>query len=107
MKLKEFVRETLVQILEGVKEAQATAKGMGAIINPRLNVIDSLECSSEILVRNVDFDVVVTEQKGIETKGGLGIFVGGLGVGTTGKSDEGKEAVNRIKFSVPISYPTQ
>lgn len=35
MDLKDFVRDTLVQITEGVKEAQEYVKGKGAVITPR------------------------------------------------------------------------
>ena len=35
MELKEFVTETLMQIIEGIKDAQEKSSELGAIINPR------------------------------------------------------------------------
>lgn len=35
MELKEFVTQTLVQIIEGVKDAQQQTKDSGALINPK------------------------------------------------------------------------
>lgn len=34
MDLKEFVRETLVQIATGVKDAQSDVRALGGIVNP-------------------------------------------------------------------------
>lgn len=36
MDLKEFVRETLVQIATGVKDAQIDVRALGGIVNPAI-----------------------------------------------------------------------
>lgn len=110
MKLQDFVSETLKQIINGVKEAQEGAEKAGAIISPDSHLTYEnkkyLFCSGR-LVEHVEFDVAVTTSKGKETKGGLGIFVAGIGLGTQGKSDASSISVSRIKFSLPLVLPFQ
>lgn len=110
MKLQDFVSETLKQIINGVKEAQGQAKKAGATISPDSHL--SYDNKKYLfyagrLVEHVEFDVAVTTSEAKETKGGLGIFVVGIGVGTGGKSDASTISVSRIKFSAPVVLPTQ
>jgi len=58
-----------------------------------------------MLLSNVEFDVAVTAEKSEGTKGGIGVFVGSIGLGAQGKSDLKNQSVSRIKFSAPISLP--
>lgn len=110
MKLQDFVTETLKQIINGVKEAQAESKESGAVISPDSHLsYDNkkyLFCSGK-LVEHVEFDVAVTTSEAKETKAGLGIFVVGIGVGARGKSDSSSISISRIKFSVPLVLPSQ
>lgn len=110
MKLQDFVSETLKEIITGVEKAQKAAKNSGAEINPR----DHFEAPSGkylfragFLAEHVEFDVAVTTSEGTESKGGLGIFVAGIGVGAQGKSDSSSSSVSHIKFAVPIVLPPQ
>ena len=57
--LKEFVTQTILEILEGVHEAQ-----------------------KEIDSHRVEFDVAVTASRGSEAKAGAGVVVAVLGFGT-------------------------
>lgn len=100
MKLQDFVSETLIEIVNGVKQAQVAVKGSKAEINPSRPIEGVKE-------RPIEFDVAVTTIEGTETKGGVGIFVGPVGIGTQGRSDSSSSSVSRIKFSVPVKYPYQ
>ena len=53
----------------------------------------------------IEFDVAVTTTEGTETKGGIGVFVVAVGLGSQGKSDATNSSSSRIKFSVPIFLP--
>ena len=53
----------------------------------------------------MEFDVAVTTSEGTETKGGIGVVVGAIVLGSHGKTDRSNISVNRIKFTVPIDYP--
>jgi hypothetical protein len=59
------------------------------------------------LNQEVQFDVAVTTQSGTETKGGIGVFVGPITLGSAGKSDQSTDSTNRINFSVPVYLPAQ
>lgn len=103
--IKDFVRETLVQIISGVVEAQISesVKQTTAAIAPAGQGVQD----EELLNRLVEFDVAVTTESGSETKGGIGVFVGPMGLGSKGRSDSSKALINRIRFSVPIYLPAQ
>ena len=115
MELKEFVAETLKQIVGGVKDAQAAVKGEGGEINPPFFI--SGEAAKGILIHRehdipsgkavhiVEFDVALTVVEGKGTKGGIGVFVGPVGIGTQGQSSSENASVSRIKFQVPITLP--
>ena len=111
MDLKEFVAETLKQITHGVKEAQAEV-AEGAVVNPKIwshsqssiSKMKILESEGGECIHLVDFDVAVSVDKSTETKGGLGLFVGPVALGSQGKSNTDNSSVSRIKFQVPISY---
>jgi len=95
MELKDFVSQTITSIIEGVREAQASAQD-GAYVNPVM------------AARPIEFDVAVTVTETTEKKGGGGIAVAGFikaeGGGLTSSANS---SVSRIKFHVPVTLPTQ
>jgi len=112
MNLKEFVSETLTQIIEGVKDAQEKAKKYGSQVNPYLwkNVgnlerHNLVETNSGEITQMIDFDVALTTAAGTETKGGIGIFAGGIGLGSSEQLNAENASVSRVKFKVPITLP--
>jgi len=114
IKLEDFVSETLKEIINGVAEAQLHAATKNARVNPGgLNfrtdqgVVKLWDPSTGQIAQEVHFDVAVTATEGTETKGGIGIFVGALGLGSQGHSEKEKSVVSRISFDVPIILPTQ
>jgi hypothetical protein len=113
MELKNFVSETLKQVLEGVKTAQSFAKEHGGQINPKGITVSAASTHSQMytprgeLVQLMEFDVAVTTTEEDKAKGGIGIFVGAFGVGVQGESGNQNSAINRIQFRVPIILPNQ
>jgi len=111
MKLSDFVSETLKQLFDGVSVAQEYAKSRGGRVNP--DNIHELAGPSTLLQLDsshrranlIDFDVAVTTSEGTETKGGVGVFVGPVGLGSQGKSAAENLSVSRIKFSIPVVIP--
>ena len=103
MELHEFVRETLVQIVHGITEAQdheIIQKNNASVVPYGISSADL-----KLAHREISFDVVVIAQTESSAKGGIGIFVGGLGIGTQGKLGANDSLENRVKFSVPILFP--
>jgi hypothetical protein len=115
MELKDFVAQTLTQIIQGVQLAQKQAQELGGYISPHLSFMqkgdERLLCyttfpdKSKRAVYAVDFDVAVGTQDSTKSKTGLGIFVGGFGVGVQGTDSSVYDRLNRIKFMVPVILP--
>jgi len=111
MNIEEFVSESLVQIIKGVMKAQEELKGTKAFINPALRSFPSAESvgtaegHADKIVRNVEFDVAVSVAEGKGTKGGIGIMVGVMGIGSQGQSQSSTGSESRIKFKIPIILP--
>ncbi len=110
MELKEFVSETLKQIVEGVVLAQQDAKQHGAIVNPA-GVMSKqggvyLSNGSAKNVQLIDFDISLTETEASKAGARIGVLFGSLGAGAHGTAESGSNAINRIKFTVPIVLPT-
>lgn len=99
LQLRDFVAETIKQVIDGVATAQEYATSKKAIVNP---LTDRYRNPSPQLI---SFDVAVTAAKGAKTQGGVAVFTGILGLGSKGQSEKSNETVNRIQFSVPISLP--
>lgn len=116
MELRQFVAQTVTQILEGVSEAKKLAAGKGGSVSPKAarypfaqqtEMLKSgmLFTRSGEVVHIVDFDVAVTvvEQSGKEGKAGISIgSVVNLGGG--GEQSTSSTSANRLKFRVPICY---
>ncbi len=65
MNLKEFISETLTEIIECVSDAQSNTKGKKTFINMRNFVTQN--------INNVDFDIAVTVTETTEKKKGAGL----------------------------------
>jgi hypothetical protein len=113
MELKDFVSTTIKQILDGVIAAQEYGSGKSARVNPRNLPVrnNEGEITSTIyrsdVEHNIEFDVVVTTTEGSQTKSGLGVFVGSVGLGAQGQSSVDNQSVSRIKFSIPVVFPSE
>jgi|BarGraIncu01121A_1022015.scaffolds.fasta_scaffold01699_5 hypothetical protein len=113
MELKEFVKETLIQIIKGVKEAQVAVKEDGGQVNPihafygDTTHKNTVRDSEGQVIHSIEFDVAITVKEDAGVKGGGGLVVGPVVIGTRGEMSEQNTSTNRIKFPVPISYPLQ
>ena len=111
MDLKEFVSQTLMQIIEGVSETQSQAKEFEAEVNPHLNSTHSEMGKQGFLwaggraAQIVQFDVALTVVEGKGTKGGIGVFAGAINLGSAGQSQSESSSVSRVKFCVPVVLP--
>jgi hypothetical protein len=104
VELHEFVKETLVAVLRGVREAQVAAEEFGGFVNPPFAARDYYDKTGTPL-ESIAFDVAVTANEEHQVGGGvrLGIPVLSAEAGTKSKGSE--VTTNRIKFVVPIVYP--
>jgi hypothetical protein len=115
MELKEFVSQTLSQIIEGVKNAQDKSSELGGIVNPFLSdIADRSKIIGHTYLRPdtkpqpvfpVEFDVAISTTDTTGSTAGGGIFVGAFGAGVKGQDSSSNAQVNRIRFFVPVSLP--
>jgi hypothetical protein len=81
MNQKEFLTQTMVQIMEGVQEAQEQVGS--ALVNPPAqrdgNLVAREDQRSWRYVHKVEFDVAVTVSSGTEAKAGGNLMVAFIG----------------------------
>ena len=112
MELEDFIKKSLVQIITAVKSAQSDIADSGGAINPTglqfwpKQLTGEKFSSDGNITQNVQFDVAVTAVEGKGTKGGIGVFVGAVGLGSQGESNVSTQAASRIKFTVPVLLPS-
>ena len=102
MDLETFVKETLGQIIRGVRGAQSADGGSG--INAEMPGGTSghlIMGASFGTFTRIDFDVAVSA----ETQGGGKASLTVFGVGMAGGGDHKQGYANRISFSVPLRLP--
>ena len=111
MDLQEFVKQTLVQISCGVKEAQDATRDVGAFVNPDLSSPTTDAAKHGLLLAEndyaqiVQFDVALSVSDSKGTKGGIGVLAGAITLGSSGQSNAENSSVSRVKFVVPLVLP--
>lgn len=111
MELKDFVKNTLVQIVDGVIEAEKELEKKGSTVNPIGGYFDQKQIGGRTwsfkdgVTEVVDFDVALTNSEKEGTSAGIGVLLGNINLGAKGASEEVITSVTRIKFSVPILLP--
>ena len=112
MNLQEFIAESLLQIINGVKEAQTGSADTGAHINPAGLIMPQEKISApyhpneDTYSSYIEFDVAITVTEGAERKGGIGVAAGIFAIGGQGKTETQSGTISRIKFSVPVMLPS-
>jgi len=116
MELKDFVQESLVQIVRGIESASKSLEDTNAHINPKNIYVNSdsrqnygrlntaRECNP--VVELVEFDVAVHASENTESKDKIAISVGSIGIGEGGRLQGSNSSESRIKFKIPVVFPT-
>ena len=114
MDLKDFVADSLTQIIEGIKKAQeATAKTgawispAGSNITPRKETPIVQTAEGEGYLHEVRFDVAITVSDEQKAGAGAGLRVFGAKLGAEGNVAYQNAAVSRIQFAIPVVWPGQ
>ncbi len=110
MELQEFIKTALTEIVAGVSEASKAAKEHGGSVGSvrlygytKENKVITDENGRP--VATVEFDIALAEGSSKDTKGGIGVYLGAVGLGSQGASHGEASTHSRIKFSVPIILP--
>lgn len=92
LSLKDFIKNTLVDINDAVKEAEEEG------VNLVYNELKSGGLSPK--PQDISFDLSVTTEQGDESSKGAGLRISVLNGSIDKKSQVGEQKVNRIQFSV-------
>ena len=112
MQLKDFVKDVIVEIAEGITGASKELEGKDVIINPMYTVAspnsDDLMIATQGGARRaqyVQFEVFVNTSNSQDQKAGLSVFAGFIGGGAAAGSSENIASGNLLKFRIPVSFP--
>jgi hypothetical protein len=111
MELQEFIKTALTEIVAGVAEASEEAASLGGRVGT-MQLYGYIKEHKVITDENdnpvalVDFDIALAEAAGTDTKGGIGVYLGAVGLGSQGASHGETSSHSRIKFSVPVVLPS-
>jgi hypothetical protein len=117
VELKEFIKQSIIEISEAVKESNEhfNSKGINAFVNPEF-IYESdrdkrsytmPEKSNEIrYIEDIEFDVAVTTGGEISGEAKGGIKIASFQVGGGGSVVDKQQNVSRMKFTVPVCLPT-
>lgn len=108
MELKEFIKGVLSDITESIKESQEELQN-GSIINPTASKSEANCVAIDkryYRLQEVQFDVLVVagNESVSSANGGVNIKIASIGANGHDKTTE--EKTSRIKFSIPIIYPS-
>ena len=111
MDIKDFVKESLMQIADSINEVNMELKEKGTYI-PSGDIVGEgalfsvIKDSKTRHFIKVEFDLAVTVSQEHGTSGGGGLSIASLAkVGIKGEDIEGKEEISRIKFMIPMALP--
>lgn len=108
MELRDLIKATLEQIVEGAAGAQNSIRDHGAIINPssvQFQKDSKWNTYEHAMPQEVVFDVALTSTDKKGSSEGIGVFLGSISLDK--KNDAGVEQVvfTKVKFTVPLVLP--
>lgn len=110
MDLKDFVSQTLVQIVEGVVEASTRVAELGGAVSPSYNAhpTDAIGRSRDgqsLPVHAVEFDVAIVAGSESSMEAGGGVKISVFSASAKGSEKDREQTTSRIQFVVPLQLP--
>ena len=112
MKLKDFITTTLCEIVEGVEVAKTKTVSSCALINPEVQIGDSVQQCKGILkaadgktASLVTFDIAITIEEGEGASANIGVLGSILKIGADCRTDSSNSLVSKLNFTIPIVLP--
>ena len=110
MNIQEFIKTSISQIIAGVADARIEAAEHGASVGSDPMFGSTREAkvlvdASGRTISMIEFDIALTAADSKDTKGGIGVFLGTVGLGSQGASHGETSSQSRIRFSVPVVLP--
>ncbi len=109
MELRDFVKEVLTQIVDGVRDAQQS--NGGAFVVPagdgghKYAEHPRFASSARIKSTIVDFDVAITAEDSDKAGAKAGVKVFSVQFGAEGEIASKNSTVSRVQFAVPLLLP--
>lgn len=112
MELKEFIKDTISQIVDAVDELNEEYKDKKIVVNPyswfSIRDVTQVRSGDKFYnLTNIDFDLDVVVENLENSKGNVGVLAGILKAG--GSMEEGKnnKASNKVHFTIPVMLPSR
>lgn len=108
MNLEDFIKTALTEIVAGVAGARDEMQKHGGNVGsiPAFGDTKGLRTDDNgKQIQLVEFDIALADASSTDTKGGIGVFLGAVGLGSHGASHGESTATSRIKFTVPLVLP--
>ncbi len=111
MELKEFITQTLININQGIIDAQEQTKESGILINPknikkRDSNIYEVYNGNSAPIQEIEFNIVVNVTEGKDSKIAVGAFTGILSGGISNTNQNNNSTQTTIKFNLPVQFPS-
>jgi hypothetical protein len=112
MDIKDFVSETLKQVIAGVKDAQEFAMDNGAMVEPERAATsqkmgEPTQYVGKGSIKEVAFDIAVTAQESTGQEGKAGLRIPYLDFGGGLSAEQANATVSRVRFAVDVRLPCQ
>lgn len=108
MELKDFVKDVIVDIYEGISEAKKqTGKSIlpsGKLVSEGIPYVKEhiSPTASATMVSNLEFEVSLTDGSKDGVSGGIGVLLGSLSLGGKSNSESQQTSLSKIRFNIPI-----
>lgn len=115
MNLTDFVSETILSIITGVRDAQKKAAEHGAHVNPAglmrhtTQIADNAiwDNRTNVYAQPVSFDIAITAEDTAQGGAKIKVLTGLLGGDIGGEKGSKNAVASRVQFVVPVLLPAQ
>lgn len=112
MNLQEYISESLVQIVNGINDANEKLKGTGASVPKTISAPANAEKYTRIhtahsteIVADINFDVKIEIVESQNTEGGGGLKLHVASFGANHEVKDSTSSSQRLQFTLPLSLP--
>lgn len=114
MNISDFISESIIGVVEGVKAASEALKEQNVKLNPPMDSGGFIQTDGtrsitpkQLKVQSIEMSIAVTtsdQSSGVSGKAGVSVLGFNAGLDTGGNTTL-NSTVSNIKFSVPIAFP--
>jgi hypothetical protein len=110
MEINQFITQVIVQINKGISNASSDIEkdvlpksynNMSKDINNGIQSVNYKDYDTQ-LISNIMFELSLTNGKKGSVNGGIGVLLGNINIGASGKNEAEQTSISKIKFTIPI-----